>query len=285
MKVIGVVFFTCADPHHLYDSTSPEYGDSYIPCYDVESMDREKAASLVVGTTFCKDGVWNYYLNIRTAVYMVTVSMGSVGYGDWSPTGEGARVFTIFWLFTSCMFNAQAWGSLSAWLLESYQEMLDKKKLTKEFDAKSIMQIDKDQGGEVDEMEFISHMLLKTNRVDMMTLQDIRRQFAELDASGDGVISKEDIAMLEEKQAAEAAAQAAGTTLGSAGNAGGAGNTAKVMPSDSAHVSVELANSKSGLVSKLHFSPEDGVTMDDRPLMEEGPNAEGPVVKVEHIES
>ena len=66
------------------------------------------------------------------------------------------------------------------------------------------MQIDKDKGGEVDEMEFVTHMLLKTNKVDMVTLQDLRRQFQELDASGDGVISKEDIAILEKKQADEA---------------------------------------------------------------------------------
>merc|ERR1740130_1402402 len=156
---------------------------------------------------FCKNDHMMYNKNLLTTVYMTSVSMTSVGYGDYSPQTEGARLFAAFWLLFGALLNANAWGSLTSWLLQCYQDMLDKNTKAKVFDAKSIMQIDKDQGGEVDEMEFVTHMLLKTNKVDQMTLADIRRQFEELDASGDGIITKEDIALLESKQTAEAEAK------------------------------------------------------------------------------
>jgi len=207
IKCLAIIFFTHSDAHPIRD------GDSYVACPgDTESLYPTYNATGMfdadyMAEPFCKDNHMVYFTNLLTVVYMTSVSMTSVGYGDFSPQSEGARVFAIFWIMLGTLLNANAWGSLTAWLLQCYQEQLDKKKTVKVFDAKSIMQIDKDQGGEVDELEFVTHMLLKTNKVDQLTLADIRRQFEELDASGDGIITKEDIALLESKQTAEAEAK------------------------------------------------------------------------------
>jgi len=153
-----------------------------------------------MGQTFCgSDGHMYYYYDFLTAAYMVSVSMTSIGYGDYSPQGWGPRVFSVFWIMLGTLMNANAWGKLITWLIEWYQDVLDAKKINMAFDAKSILKIDKDHGGTVDELEFVTHMLLKTNKIDLLTLTDIRRKFSELDASGDGVITKEDIAMQEAK--------------------------------------------------------------------------------------
>jgi len=189
---------------------------AYTNCPDCLVMyDRDTHFDdMTMSDPFCDKGHMYYHNDLLTASYMVSVTMTSVGYGDFSPQGEGARCFAIFWILIATLLNVNAWGSLASWSLECYQEILDSKKTEKVFDAKSIMQIDKDSGGEVDEMEFVTHMLVKTNKCDLMTLADIRRQFAELDASGDGVITKEDIDMHEKKEKERIDAESAAKSKG-----------------------------------------------------------------------
>jgi len=148
----------------------------------------------------CIDNVLNHYLSGLDAVYMISVSLTSVGYGDFSPTGQNARLFTIFWLFIGVQFTAKAWGSFADLFLKYQQEKLNKKNLNMNFDSKSIMKLDDDESGEVNEIEFVAHMLVKTNIVDQMQLTDIRLKFKELDASGDGFITAEDLMAEEERQ-------------------------------------------------------------------------------------
>ena len=94
----------------------------------------------------------------------------------------------------------QAWGSLVSWLLGRYQDFLDAKMRAKVFDAKSIMQIDKDKGGTVTEVEFVTHMLLKTQKVDQLTLRSIQEKFAAIDIGGDGKISRAELEQMEAKE-------------------------------------------------------------------------------------
>jgi hypothetical protein len=55
--------------------------------------------------------------------------------------------------------------------------------------------IDDDDSGEIDELEFISHMLVKLCKCEAEEIQELRDRFAELDSSGDGMLSPQDFAM------------------------------------------------------------------------------------------
>jgi len=212
VKVMGILYYTHADPHSIHDGdgaivacsgAATEINSngtaSFTGCPDCVNMYNvsEHFDASFMGEPFCDNGHMAYNNNLLTTVYMTSVSMTSVGYGDYSPTGQGARLFAAFWLLIGALLNANAWGSLTSWLLARYQAMLEKKVKTKVFDAKSIMKIDKNEDSVIDEMEFVTHMLVKTNKADLSTLADIRRQFAELDHSGDGIITKEDLEMAE----------------------------------------------------------------------------------------
>jgi len=212
-KVLSILFFTHADRHMLQFCAGHDDGDCVpvacpVPALSTASSSLTGIETLCddcvvynssmwdtnhMGEPFCHNGHMFYNLNLVTAAYMSSVTVTSVGYGDFSPQGEDARAFAIFWILIGTLLTGNAWGSLNQWLLKTYQLWLDKNQHKKEFDAKSIMQIDKDKGGEVDEFEFVTHMLLKSNKLDLVTLRDIREQFHKLDASGDGVITKEDL--------------------------------------------------------------------------------------------
>jgi hypothetical protein len=148
----------------------------------------------------CIDNVQHHYLPVLDAAYMVSVSLTSVGYGDFSATKQSARTFTIFWLLIGTLLTAKAWGALADMFLQHQQNKLNKKNLNVNFNAKSMMKLDDDASGEVNELEFIAHMLVKTQMVDSMTLNDIRMKFREMDASGDGFITAEDLVMEEARK-------------------------------------------------------------------------------------
>jgi len=144
----------------------------------------------------CDQCVANMKQNFLTpldAVYMVSVSMTSVGYGDLSPSSQAARGFTIFWLLIGTLFVGKAFGAAADHFLQYHQEKLNAKNMSKEYDHKQIMKLDEDSSGEVNEVEFVSHMLVKSKVVDQLTLTDLRQRFKELDKSGDGFIGEEDL--------------------------------------------------------------------------------------------
>jgi len=212
IKVLVVLYYTHADPHPIMICAAGAGDDDgcdqvHVSCNNKAEFEKGYDPN-VMGTTFCDEdsGHMYYYYDFITALYMASVSMTSVGYGDFSPQSRGSRIFAIFWILLGWLTNGNAWGSLANWLLDSYQDHLDNKQKNKVFDEKSIMQIDTDKGGGVDEIEFVTHMLLKTGKVDRMTLADIRSKFSALDVGGDGLITKDELLALEEKnKAAEAA--------------------------------------------------------------------------------
>jgi hypothetical protein len=151
----------------------------------------------------CIDSVQNSFLSPIDAVYMTSVSLTSVGYGDFSASSQPARAFTIFWLLFGTLLTAKAWGALAQSFLKHMQDKLNRKNLHVTFDAKSVMKLDDDASGEVNQLEFIAHMLVKTHVVDQAMLMDIRKKFKELDESGDGFITAEDLIAAEARQASQ----------------------------------------------------------------------------------
>jgi hypothetical protein len=160
---------------------------------DTENVGSTCTNFCVSSDSLCIDNVQHNYLPALDAVYMISVSLTSVGYGDFSPSGQPARTFTIFWLMLGTLLTAKAWGSGADLFLEHQRNKIKKKNLNTKFDAKSILKIDEDGSGAVNETEFLAHMLVKMSIVDNVQLADIRGKFKELDVTGDGFITSEDL--------------------------------------------------------------------------------------------
>jgi len=141
----------------------------------------------------CVENVQHSYMTALDAIYMISVSLTSVGYGDHSPSSQPSRAFAIFWIFIGTLLTAKAWGSGADMFLEHQKAKLAKKNLNTKFDSKSILKIDADGSGAVNEVEFLAHMLVKMQIMDTVQLQDIRGKFSELDVTGDGFITAEDL--------------------------------------------------------------------------------------------
>jgi hypothetical protein len=131
-------------------------------------------------------------LNLVDAIYFVSISC-TIGLGDIHPKSPSARAFAIFWVPLAFIMTLKAWGSLAEFFLENQRSKMRKKNLNKKFDSKSILKLDENGSGAVDEITFVAHMLVRNQIVDNVQLADIRDRFRELDVTGDGFITSEDL--------------------------------------------------------------------------------------------
>jgi len=128
------------------------------------------------------------------AMYMSCITMTSVGYGDFSPQTQGGRIFGIFWIMSGGFVVVQAAGDLADSFLDAKQDEINRKIVARNLKTKDLLAIDDDDSGEIDELEYIGHMLVKLRKCEPEDIQELRDRFAELDKSGDGTLSPSDFA-------------------------------------------------------------------------------------------
>jgi potassium channel subfamily K len=136
--------------------------------------------------------------------YMACITMTSVGYGDFSPGTQNGRLFGIFWILLGTLVVAKGAGDLAETFITSKQDELDARQKAKTVNEKDLLKIDADASGEISELEYLTHMLVKLRKIDEDTGQTLHDRFVEIDVSGDGTISAEDV---EARDRARVAAQ------------------------------------------------------------------------------
>jgi len=129
------------------------------------------------------------------SIYLATITMTSVGYGEFSPANQAARAFAIFWILGGTLLVGNFFGMLVDDYMSYQQRKLAKRLLSREFGAADMKKLDKDGDGEVTEVEFFTYMVVKLGKTDKKEVANLRAKFAEIDKSGDGFITQEDLEM------------------------------------------------------------------------------------------
>jgi len=86
------------------------------------------------------------------------------------------------------------------------QDELDARQKAKSVNEKDLLKIDGDGSGEISELEYLTHMLVKLRKIDADTGKNLHDRFVEIDVSGDGTISAEDVEARDRARAAQSAA-------------------------------------------------------------------------------
>jgi hypothetical protein len=153
-------------------------------------------------------GMKHKMLSMTDALYMSSVTMTSIGYGEYSPQNENARIFAIFWILGGTLLVGNFMGNLVDDYMSAKQEAMNKKLLHREFTLDDMRKLDKDGDGSVTEVEFFTYMVAKMGKADKIELAELRNRFKEIDATGDGFITKEDLEVAHEQHMAKAEALA-----------------------------------------------------------------------------
>jgi len=117
------------------------------------------------------------------AVYFAVVSCSTVGYGDFAPKNNYTKVIASILALVGTVIFVNGLSSLSSPLLASLErERLARKlkKLTGKHKVEKLAELDEDGDGQVDELEFVSAMLIKLGKVSDDEIQELRTEYRKL---------------------------------------------------------------------------------------------------------
>jgi hypothetical protein len=121
--------------------------------------------------------------NWSECIYMAVITMVTVGFGDYSPTSWGGRIFGVYWMILGVLATANFIGSIGH-LLQSWD--VQRKKRTPAFCRELFQKIDVNQNGVLSRAEFIEWVLVKENLVSQEDLSRVNRVFDSMDTNKTG---------------------------------------------------------------------------------------------------
>jgi len=147
------------------------------------------------------------------SVYFAVITSTTVGYGDISPQKPLDRSFACLYIPIAVVAVGNALGQVADVYVEIQMQAANKSLLGDDITIDRLLEMDKGGGGgkgggdgKVDETEFTLFMLQAMKAADKDLLDDLQKQFKDLDKDGSGFLDwadfKEGMDKLEEEAAA-----------------------------------------------------------------------------------
>ena len=124
--------------------------------------------------------------------YWAVITCTSIGFGDFSPKHWSGRLFATFYVLVAVGCFATSLGQLSAVIMDYETERAVKAFIARGVSPELIRDIDADGSGSVDKLEFLTHMLLSTGKLERPDIDGVLALFDSLDVDGSGQIGPED---------------------------------------------------------------------------------------------
>eukprot|EP00937_MAST-01D_sp_MAST-1D-sp2_P002284 g2284.t1 len=161
------------------------------------------------------------------SIYFSSMTLTTIGYGDFSPKTRAGRLFAIFYI-------PMALGVLFLTLKRLHEYKMRYR--TETLSLRKLLEMDENMDGEVSEAEFMRAQLAASG-YNKLALEVMREQFVALDADGDGVLTEEDLKILtnvmiraSKKAVASAGDSVAESIVGAAGAGLEGGGTRATRP-------------------------------------------------------
>lgn len=132
-------------------------------------------------------------LSIIDSVYLVCMSVTTIGFGDLDPSTPASRLFATVWLIFSTLGLAKVLGDYTDTRLRAKQRRASARLLSANFTESDFHILDQDGDGTVSQYEYTRMMLLKTGKCAQEDLDEIQRSFERLDRDGSGTIDRDEM--------------------------------------------------------------------------------------------
>lgn len=218
--ILGSLCFisTCAGElfAKLADAAKKDYDDEEnrfrSKVWSTENL-KQFAAAFITIFIFSLVGALVVYFNEKgftflDSLYWSVVTCSTVGFGDMAIKKSSTRVFLVFYIFVGVACYGWALQKIAAIFMEVEQEKKLEAFVQRGVTTAMITEMDQDvyatgkdgkrvllqkATGEVDKLEFLEYMLVSLNKCTKRDIRLLLKMFADLDESGDGKISIDDI--------------------------------------------------------------------------------------------
>ena len=134
--------------------------------------------------------------SLMDSMYFAIITCGTVGYGDFSPISQPARLWAILFIPVAVAAGGDILGTVASALLERRRVQVYKNLMTKDFTMDHIKEMDRDGDGEVSRLEYTEFMLVEMKLVEPSVLEELREQFDRLDMTMSDSLTKQDLILM-----------------------------------------------------------------------------------------
>ena len=140
---------------------------------------------------------WKWY----DSIYYTVVTATTIGFGDIVPVHEYSRAFAIIFIPVAVASMGYITGDIASYIVEKKRNEYYKRLWSAEIGISDIEALDVNHKGGVCALEYIKFMLVAMKKIDGALFDELRNRFEELDMSGNGMITKEDVMCMAKKRA------------------------------------------------------------------------------------
>lgn len=133
-------------------------------------------------------------------LYYWNCTATTIGFGDICPQTQLGRLLAIGFIPLSVVTLGEVIASVFAFVNGRMAAKAEKDFLRREITLSDLEYLDVNDDGKVDELDFITFMLVAMQKVDRKTMKDLQRIFHALDAGKDGFLQKEDLITLRKRK-------------------------------------------------------------------------------------
>lgn len=126
------------------------------------------------------------------AFYHCIMTATTIGLGDIAPQSQGGRLYGVLHMILSVALFGSILGTILSALDRRVQSLRKSEMLKKQLQEDLLVSLDRDGDG-VDKAEFVLGMLEKLGVLSREDYEPFLEQFAELDKTGDGRLSRQDL--------------------------------------------------------------------------------------------
>ncbi|KAL7515016.1 hypothetical protein ACHAXN_012866 [Cyclotella atomus] len=124
----------------------------------------------------------------------------TIGFGDVAPKTQLGRLIAVIFVPLSVVTLGEVIANCFAFVTSRASAKAEKDFLRREITLSDLEYLDIDDDGMVNEMDFVTFMLVAMQKVDKKTMTDIKRLFRALDVGKTGYIEKEDLITLRQRK-------------------------------------------------------------------------------------
>uniref|UniRef100_A0A7S1XFF2 Potassium channel domain-containing protein n=1 Tax=Compsopogon caeruleus TaxID=31354 RepID=A0A7S1XFF2_9RHOD len=132
------------------------------------------------------------HLSWLDSIYFTVVTASTVGFGDMEPNSESTRLFASIWILISTISLAHAIGTLSSVRAAVRQRVLAYQTIHTSLSRGDYRALDRDQDGQISQIEYLTGMLVKLGNVDQILIDEILERFHDQDRDRDGEIDMDE---------------------------------------------------------------------------------------------
>jgi hypothetical protein len=134
--------------------------------------------------------------SVMDSIYYSVITCGTVGYGDFSPISQRARLWAIIFIPFAVASGGEILGTVASAILEQRRARVYDNLMTRDFTIDHIKEMDKDGDGEVSRLEYMEFMLVEMKLVDKSVIDELREQFDRLDMTMSDSLTKQDLILM-----------------------------------------------------------------------------------------